>query len=171
MTQYKRKRRTREHIIAALSTNHIEYFALKAGFSIEKLEADYGYDVRLYTYNDDGEFENGTIYFQLKATDNIDQYRLKSGGFSFPIEKKHLEIWLKEIEPVILILFDAQEEKAYWLYLQLYFEQKNISLDAIQTDSFSVHLNEVVDVDAIRMWRNYKNSLFSQLYGHIKRHV
>ncbi|MEN8217477.1 MAG: hypothetical protein ABFS56_14135 [Pseudomonadota bacterium] len=52
MTQYKRKRRTREHIIAALSTNHIEYFALKAGFSIEKLEVDY---VRLYTYSN-GQF-------------------------------------------------------------------------------------------------------------------
>jgi len=36
--QYNKKRRTREHIIADLSTNHIEYLALKAGFCIENIE-------------------------------------------------------------------------------------------------------------------------------------
>ncbi|HID99878.1 MAG TPA: DUF4365 domain-containing protein [Thiotrichaceae bacterium] len=168
---HKRKRRTREHIIADLSVNHLEYFALKAGFTLEKFDADYGYDAELYTYNDNGEVENSAVYIQLKATDNIESYQLKSGVVSFPIEKKDLELWLKQILPVILVLFDAQKEKAYWLYLQLYFEQKGISLDSIQTDRFSVQLNNIVDSDAIRKWRDYKNTVLSQINGGIKRHV
>jgi len=153
-------------MIADLSANHLEYFALKAGFTVEKFDADYGYDAELYTYNDKGEIENSAVYIQLKATDNIEFYRLKSGVVSFPLEKKDLELWLKQILPVILVLFDAQEEKAYWLYLQLYFEQKSISVDLIQTDSFSVQ-----DLNAIRKWRDYKNAVLSQINGGIKRHV
>jgi hypothetical protein len=86
MIQIKRKRRTREHIIADLSANHLEYFILKAGFTMEKFEADYGYDAQLHTYTEAGEYENGTVYIQLKATDNLESYRLKSGTLSFPLD-------------------------------------------------------------------------------------
>jgi hypothetical protein len=171
MAQHKRKRRTREHLIADLSVNHLEYFALKAGFTLEKFNADYGYDAELYTYNDNGEIENSALYIQLKATDNIELYQLKSGVISFQIEKKDLELWLKQILPVILVLFDAQKEKAYWVYLQLYFDQRGIVLDSIQTDRFSVHFNDIVDSNAIRKWRDYKNTVLSQVNGGIKRYV
>jgi len=164
MAQHKIKRRTREHLIA-------EYFALKAGFTLEKFNADYGYDAELYTYNDNGEIENSALYIQLKATDNIELYQLKSGVISFQIEKKDLELWLKQILPDILVLFDAQKEKAYWVYLQLYFDQRGIVLDSIQTDRFSVHFNDIVDSNAIRKWRDYKNTVLSQVNGGIKRYV
>jgi hypothetical protein len=173
MAQYKKKRRTREHVIADLSFNHVEFFALKAGFSLEKFDADYGYDAELYTYNNNGEIENDVVYIQLKATDNIEKYHLKSGGFSFPIDKQDIELWLNQTMPVILILFDAQKDKAYWLYLQFYFEQRGLSLNSIKTKSFFVHFNEenIVDYDAIRKWRDYKNDLVLQFKGVIKHHV
>ena len=96
MAQY-RKRRTPEHVIADLSVNYLEYFVLKAGFTLEKFDADYGYDAELYTYNDNGEIENSPVYIQLKATNNIELYKLKSGDISFPIGKRDLELWLKQI--------------------------------------------------------------------------
>jgi len=171
--KHKRKHRTREHIIADLSVNHLEYFVLKSGFTLEKFNADYGYDAELYTYEKMGEFENGLVYIQLKATDNIEIKQLRSGKLSFSIEKQHLEIWLHELMPVILVLFDAQKERAYWLYLQLYFEQHGLSIDSIQTDSFSIHFNKdnLVDLEAIIKWRDYKNIVLSQLKGSIKRYV
>jgi Domain of unknown function (DUF4365) len=89
---------------------------------MEKFEADYGYDAQLHTYTDEGEYENGTVYIQLKATDNLEPYRLKSGTLSFPLDRRDLELWLNQVLPVILVLFDAQQEQAYWLYLQQYFE-------------------------------------------------
>ncbi len=93
--KHKRKHRTREHIIADLSVNHLEYFVLKNGFTLEKFNADYGYDAELYTYNKSGEFENGLVYIQLKATDNLEAKQLRSGKLSFSIEKQHLEIWFR----------------------------------------------------------------------------
>ena len=47
MPEYRRKQRARSHIIADLSANHVEYFALECGFSIERIEADYGYDIEI----------------------------------------------------------------------------------------------------------------------------
>jgi hypothetical protein len=64
-----KKRRTREHIIADLSVNFVERQALLTGFSVERIVHDYGMDLVLYTYSDQGEVEPGEIYLQLKATE------------------------------------------------------------------------------------------------------
>jgi hypothetical protein len=40
-----RKRRTREHVIADLSVNHVERQALLCGFSVERIRVDYGIDL------------------------------------------------------------------------------------------------------------------------------
>ena len=66
-----RKRRTRNHIIADLSANHVERHALLCGYSVERMAHDYGVDLLLYTFNADGEIENDTVKIQLKATDNL----------------------------------------------------------------------------------------------------
>ena len=167
-----RKRRTRSHIIADLSENHIEYFTLKCGFSVEHIEDDYGYDLEIYTYNKNGEIENGLVYLQLKSTDNITRYERKK-GFSYPIEKAHLEIWLKEPMPVILVLFDAKNEKAYWVYIQGYFEQKGISLNFVDQENLSIYFDEknIVNVAAIKKWKEYKDKLLSQIERYIKHYA
>jgi hypothetical protein len=170
MSESHRKQRARSHIIADLSVNHVEYFALKCGFSVERIkESDYGYDLQIYTYNENGEIENGAVYLQLKATDNIERYE-REGNFSYSLERAHLEIWLNEPMPVLLMLFDVQNEVAYWVYLQAYFEQSGISLESINQKTLTVHLDKknIVDTDAIKKWREYKNNILSQLEGYIK---
>ena len=39
------KLRTRSHIIADLSVNHVERFVILEGHSCERFEKDYGYDL------------------------------------------------------------------------------------------------------------------------------
>lgn len=139
---------------------------------MEKFEADYGYDAQLHTYTEAGEYENGTVYIQLKATDNLESYRLKSGTLSFPLDRRDLELWLNQILPVILVLFEAQQERAYWLYLQQYFAQQQKSLDSFQTDTVSVHLQKPVNLEAIKQWRDSKNAVLLQITQRgIKYHV
>jgi len=163
----KRKQRTRQHIIADMSVNHIEYFALKCGFSAERIEADYGYDLQIYCYDENGEFENGIIYLQLKATDTINNYQRKK-GFSYSFESSHLNIWINEPMPVIIVLFDAISEKAYWVYLQAFIEKENVSSDSPRK-YLTIHFdeNDIVDAEAVRKWKKYKNRILSQLEGHI----
>ena len=44
MRKYTRKRRTREHVIADLSVNHLERVVLRAGHTVERFRHDYGFD-------------------------------------------------------------------------------------------------------------------------------
>src|SRR2546423_3625650 len=66
----RKKRRTREHVIADLSVNHVERQALLAGFAVQRIVRDYGIDLFIATYDPAGDVENGEIRIQLKATDN-----------------------------------------------------------------------------------------------------
>jgi hypothetical protein len=66
-----RKRRTREHVIADQSMNHVERFIYGAGYTTQRMTSDYGYDLLMTSYDEYGHVEPGEIYFQLKATDDI----------------------------------------------------------------------------------------------------
>ncbi len=137
----KRKKRTREHIIADISVNYVEHFIVTTGFSVERVEKDYGYDLVLFTYDSEGEIENGQIYLQLKATDHIQKTNDK---IALSISTKDLNLWLEEPMPVILILYDAIQKEAYWLYIQAYFEKHQINLNQKYITVYSVsRLHEV----------------------------
>ena len=112
-----RKRRTRQHIIADLSVNFVERLVLKQGHVAERIVFDYGYDLTLRTFDDNGELEPGFALFQLKATDSpnlIDEGR----AVTIPIDAGDLAVWLREPMPVFLILYDAHQELAYWVDVQ-----------------------------------------------------
>jgi hypothetical protein len=50
----RRKQRTRQHIIADLSSNFVERFALLCGYSVERFFSDYGLDLTVLTYDETG---------------------------------------------------------------------------------------------------------------------
>jgi hypothetical protein len=47
-----RKQRTRQHVIADQSVNYVERFIIDEGHTTQPLEKDYGYDLLLFTYDD-----------------------------------------------------------------------------------------------------------------------
>jgi hypothetical protein len=51
MTSLTRKTRTREHVIADLSINHVERQLLLCGCSVERVYHDYGYDLTMTSFN------------------------------------------------------------------------------------------------------------------------
>ncbi len=119
----RKKRRTREHVIADLSANHVERHALLSGYSVERQVHDYGIDLVITTYDQRGNLENGEIRIQLKATDHL---KLVSRGqmVACRIERADLRSWLHEPMPVILVVYDAANDSAYWLYVQRHFQQQ-----------------------------------------------
>ena len=153
-----RKRRTREHVIADLSVNHVEHFILRCGWTVERKQYDYGLDLSMDTYNERGEVENGRAAFQLKATDA--PKRSSDGKFvSVRLEWRDLLFWLKEEEPVILILYDAQENKAYWLYVQEYFREIKWTELARTATTVMVHIpsSNILDEASIRQFARYRD--------------
>lgn len=167
-----RKRRTRQHIIADLSVNHVERHALQCGFSVERIEHDYGTDLILFTYDTHGEIENEQIYIQLKATETL---RMLADGqtIAFAVERADLDLWVRQAMPHILIVYAADENKAYWLYVQAYVESLP-GLTLQQTGrTVTVHLPKANEVNeaAIRRFAQYKNDVLKQIEGVISHDV
>ena len=89
-----RKRRTRQHVIADLAVNHVERHILLCGYSAERVEYDYGGDLSMYTYDEQGQAENGRVLFQVKATDRLMVLKAH-GSISYPLDGKDLDLWLR----------------------------------------------------------------------------
>jgi hypothetical protein len=163
-----RKRRTRAHIIADLSVNWVERIALLCGFAVQATRPDYGIDLNLYTFDEDGEPDPGYVLMQLKATDNLVTL---ADGETIPvrIDRADLARWLDEPMPVILILYAAREESAYWLYVQAHFARLRREGFALSSAgaTLTVHLSraQILDQTAMRRFAQYKARMIDQVEG------
>jgi Domain of unknown function (DUF4365) len=170
MTQrpVRQKRRTRQHVIATLSVNHVERFIVEAGHTVERVEQDYGYDLFVSTFDEEGYMEPGLVFVQVKATDAP---RESSAGteVAFDLSIKDFNLWIHEPMPVVLVLYDAQARRAWWLYLQRYFAQDETRLPRKGSRTIRVLMPKSQrfgrrTVMAMQMW---KRDLLRQLWGRI----
>jgi hypothetical protein len=134
-----RKRRTREHVIADLSVNYVERLVLRCGWTVERTRYDYGIDLDMHIYNSQGEVENGKVLFQLKATDALKK-SADGTALLVRLQWRDLLFWVNEAEPVILILYDAKADRAYWLYVQEYFRHVQWAERAATATTVTVHI-------------------------------
>jgi Domain of unknown function (DUF4365) len=115
-----RKRRTRAHVIADQSVNHTERFIIDEGHTTQRLEKDYGYDLILFTFNEQGYAEPGLVWLQLKAAESL---QAVGSDYVFDLDIRDYNLWILEEFPVILILFDASRRRAFWLDIQSYIRE------------------------------------------------
>ncbi len=155
-----RKRRTREHIIADMSANHVERHALLCGYSVERILHDYGVDLLLYTYNPEGEIENEMVKIQLKATDTP-AVRENGRTVALNVRTSDIDYWLGERLPVMLILYDALAQIAYWLHVQDYFQKLNAYDPAQNEKTVTVYFSstDVVDMHTMREFARIKSEV------------
>ena len=113
-----RKRRTRQHVIADQSVNHVERYVIDEGHVAHRIVNDYGYDLVMMTFDERGYTEPGNVYFQLKASDAA---VLKGENYAYDLDLRDYNLWRFENQPVILVLFDAVRRRACWLHIQSYF--------------------------------------------------
>jgi hypothetical protein len=116
----RRKQRTRQHVIADQSVNHVERFIIDEGHTAQRLERDYGYDLFLLTFDQHGYAEPGLVWLQLKAEESLHPV---GSNYVYDLDIRDYNLWMMEEIPVILILFDAARRRAYWLYIQRYFHE------------------------------------------------
>jgi hypothetical protein len=163
-----RKRRTREHVIADLSANYVEKQALLCGFSVECIRSDYGIDQILFTYDQHGEVESDWIFLQLKATDQIQ--RVAEGKFiAYRLSRADLQSWLGQFLPVILVVYDAPADRAYWLYVQAYFEKlPGFRLKrARETVTVRIPVTNLLNPSAVRTFAHYRDRVLAQVEGKV----
>ncbi len=151
------KRRTREHVIADLGVNYVERQILLAGYVAERQFYDYGVDLEMKTFDASGQVEPGRVVFQVKATDHYTP-NADASGVAVRVSVGALKGWLMDWTPVILVYYDAQAERAYWLHVQEYARRRDMDLDvAGVTVTLTVPTANVFDVPAVRSARELKH--------------
>jgi Domain of unknown function (DUF4365) len=165
-TPGRRKRRTRSHVIADLSVNHVERQALLAGFAVQRIVRDYGIDLFVATFSASGDVENGEIRIQLKATDAPKWVR-NGQSLAARVDQRDFRHWLMEPMPVILAVYDAPNDTAYWLYVQDYFESgQTIRFDeAGTTMNTRIPRTNVVSPAAMRQFAGFRDQILAQIGG------
>ncbi len=151
------KLRTREHVLAGLAVNNVERHALLGNGATERIQNDYGLDLILFTFTTAGRLEGGNIYLQVKGTERLRWTR--GGGAAFRIERTALVGWLAQPLPVILIVYDASEDRAYWLHVQGYFAALPGFSLFTAGKRVTVHLDprQVLDAAAIRVFAGLRD--------------
>ena len=156
-----RKRRTREHVIADLAVHHVEGFVLRRGWTVERIQYDYGYDLSLFSYTTEGELEPEFLVVQIKSTASPD-YSTDRETLRFVLETRDLETWLRELMPVVLVVYDALAEQAFWLYIQQTFSQPEEIQDRIYVTA-SIPTRNRLDATTMDQFQTFKNTILQQI--------
>lgn len=159
-----RKQRTRQHVIADLSVNHVERIILDAGHTSQRLTPDYGYDLVLFTYDELGYLEPGSVYVQIKAGETLEAV---GSDYVFDLDIRDYNLWMLEEMPVILILFAASRRRAYWLWVQNYFKKDTDRQPKKGAKSVRVHVlqRKLVTQRAVARWRDLKRQALHRAKG------
>ena len=162
-----RKQRTREHVIESLGFNHVERQIFYAGYTVMRYSEgnDYGYDGLIQTYNERGEMDKFRLHFQLKSTDHI-QLSPNKESFVFDLSVRDLELWLFDTIKMLLILYDAQKEVAYFMDLQTYFKENGIEIQ--ENRKFVRVYIPVSNVVSAQNFQNIRNLAKNKSYGRNK---
>lgn len=124
----------------------------------------------MFTF-DAGAYENGYVYLQLKATDELKV--LQDGEtISFTLNRADINLWKRELMPVFLVVWDAQQEVAYWLYMQTYLRHPQAPLLPPGQATLAVRLPKanVLDAAAVERFRQYKNEIQRELEKTVDHH-
>ena len=133
-----RKRRTREHVIADLSYNFLERKVLLRGHWLDAPRNDYGVDAIMFHHGPNGNVENGEVRFQLKATEQI-HLLVEGEHIAQRVATRDLRYWYFETYPVIIVVFDAPRNRAFWLHVQSYLEKRPAILES-EADRVTLHV-------------------------------
>ena len=156
-----RKQRTRKHVIADLSVNYVERFILDEGHTLQFTEKDYGYDLLLFTYDEEGYIEPGLIFLQLKAAEALEE---SGPDYVFDLDVRDFNLWMIERLPVVLISFDATKRRAYWLHVQRYFREspKRRPKRGAKTVRVRVPRKQAVTRRAVARIRTYRQEILKR---------
>jgi hypothetical protein len=142
-------------VIADQSVNYVERFIIDGGHTAQRIEKDYGCDLMMFTFNEQGYAEPGLVWLQLKASES---WPLIGSDHYYDLDIRDYNLWMLQELPVILILFDAGRRKAYWVAVQHYFSRNPARPPLKGAKKVRVHVSkrQVLNLGAIAKMRALK---------------
>src|SRR5437773_12167045 len=107
-----RRRKVWQHDMENLSEDQIRECFHRIGWEVERFVKDYGEDLFIRIV-EEGAFTGKAFSVQLKGTNNIQQYALKTGIFSYSVDVVNLLQWHRNQLPVIFVLWDTEQRVGY----------------------------------------------------------
>ena len=163
-----RKRRTDDHRRADVASRFTELVIARAGYvsNAGHPGADYGIDLQVDTFDDDGFLENEPFWIQVKG---VAKAKRHAGGrnISFPLDARDVRYWMGQMLPVILVLYDAEADTLYWAYVQRYFSKlPAFSLPGVGASvTIKIETTDVFDPEAVRSIGRLKNVIVGESWG------
>ena len=148
-----RKRRMRQHVIADLGVHYVEGFVLEEGHTTQRVQNDYGYDLLVSTFDEQGFVEPGFVRIQVKASDKLIDGDKDVG---FDVDIRDVNLWLAERSPVLLVLYDASKKRAFWLDVQRHFNDNLSWRSSTKTIRVRISKRRDWNCDAVRSARRLK---------------
>jgi hypothetical protein len=105
----------------------------------------------MFHFAPDGSVENGEVRFQVKATDDL---KVSRGIIRCRVETADVHYWYWEDSPFVLVVYDAKNDRAYWLYLRAYVDKHPRLLESDQsTVTVRIPMRNKVTLRAVDNWR------------------
>jgi hypothetical protein len=164
MSKNHRKSRTRAHVISDLSINHVEKWVLLCGWIVQRFSPDYGLDLLMTTFNRRGEIENGDVRLQIKATSSLKRDARRK-TIAVRLEWRDMVYWLNEPLPVILVVYEARSDRAWWLYLNETLRAEGRMALTRAKVTIRVPKANVLDSAAVRRFRRFRNAALARTRG------
>ena len=164
MSLSQRKCRTRAHVIADLGVNYTERRVLECGWTVQRFNPDYGLDLLMTTFNRQGEIENGDVRLQVKATDTV-KVLPRQKVITVRLEWRDMVYWLNEPLPVILVVYHAKADRAWYLHLNDTLREEGRKNPASAKVSVSVPLTNTLDRKAVRKFRTFRDRALVRTRG------
>lgn len=159
-----RKQRTRQHVIADQSVNYVERFIIDEGHTAQGIDHDYGYDLLLFTYDEQGFAEPDFVAIQIKAAESL---KAVESSYVYDLDIRDYNLWMLEERPVILILFDGSRRRGYWIDVHTYFlaDDARQPKKGARTVRVHVPMNQPINRSAISQMRDLKSVAYAKLIG------
>ena len=152
--QFPMKLRTRQHVIEEQSVNFLARQVLRRGHQLLRPgQREYGWDATMFHFSENGRVEIGEVRFQCKATDHL---RLVDDGSAVAVrvDARDLLYWQWDIYPFILIVYDAQKERAFWVHIQDYAVPENVS-ETQESLTIRIPIRQKLNLRAIDSFREW----------------
>jgi len=105
----------------------------------------------MFHFSGDGSVENGEVRFQVKATDDLKTNR---GIIRCRVKAADVHYWYWEDSPFVLVVYDAKEDRAFWLHLRAYIDDHPRLVESEQsTVTVRIPMGNRVTLRAVDRWR------------------
>jgi hypothetical protein len=109
----------------------------------------------MMTFDEKGYTEPGLIFLQLKASETL----ARSGeNYTYDLDVRDYNLWVVERFPVILVLYEAATQRAFWVHIQGYFADNPFRQPkkGAKTVRVLIGRRQIVSHRAVAKWRGFK---------------